>query len=287
MEYYLGLNGEKELNSEMLKKFSGVGMIRGENLCISRMQYFTIPDFCDYVTSYLNDVARIFSDKPVWYRTADLVPHQINLLEGCDMHIKEEQYLIGNRAIRRNLMNIPVYQKELESFVEAYRKNPNLGLLIPFVSNLEEIEIVKELLKKLNYDGKIGIMIEIPSTLFILDEINALGIDNYTIGMNDLTTMILGSKRDISTYSMNDIAVKRAVEFIIEKIHSLNKKITLAGYLNEETLKYAENMGIDRINIHYNEIPLFFDTNTPEEYTKQYDEIKKVYKRIKEERKNQ
>lgn len=86
---------------------------------------------------------------------------------------------------------------------------------------------------------------------------------------------------------MNDIAVKRAVEFIIEKIHSLNKKITLAGYLNEETLKYAENMGIDRINIHYNEIPLFFDTNTPEEYTKQYDEIKKVYKRIKEERKNQ
>ena len=284
MEYYLGLNSEENLNLNMLNNFSGVGMIRGENLCINKLQYFTIPEFCDYVTGYLDYIAKTFKDKPVWYRTADLVPHQINLLNGCDVYLKDDQYLIGNRGIRRNLTTINTYLKELNAFLKAYQQNNNLGLLIPFVSNLDEIKEVKRILETLGYDGKIGIMIEIPSIMLMLDEINELGIDYYTIGMNDLTSMILGSHRDIYTYSMLDESVKKAVKYIVSKVHYFDKKITLAGYLKPEVLNFAQDIGVDRINIHYNEIPLFFDIDNPNLYTYHYEQIKETYKQRKKER---
>lgn len=284
MKYYLGLNSEENINSNMIRNFSGVGMIRGENLCINKMQYFTIPEFCNYVTDYLNYVANIFESKPVWYRTADLVPHQINLLDGCDEYINEDHYLIGNRGIRRNLMIISTYLKELKCFVDAYNKNNNLGLLIPFVSSVSEIKVVKSLLEDLEYNGKIGIMVEIPSAMLMLDEFNGIGVDYYTIGMNDLTSMILGAHRDCPAYSMTNESVKKSVELIVDKVHSFQKKVTLAGYLNHEILDYAEQIGVDNVSIHYNEIPMFFKTDSPEEYTHHYDEIKRVYKRIKNER---
>ena len=284
MEYFLGLNSETNLDKSMISKFSGVGMIRGENLCVNKLEYFTIPSFCNYVTDYLNYVAKTFKDKPVWYRTADLVPHQINNLDGCDAFIEEDQYLIGNRGIRRNLEFIDTYLKELIAYNEAYKNNNNLGLLIPFISNKEEIIKVKELLDKIGYKGKLGIMVEIPSAVIMLDEFNKLGIDYYTIGMNDLTTMVLGAKRDIKAYSINSEAVYRLVDYAIDKIHSFGKKVTVAGYLNPKVLEHTLTNRADAINIHYNEIPIFFDVPDESVYTSQYKELKERYYVRKRER---
>lgn len=286
MEYYLGLNSETNFNFNLFSKFSGVGMIRGENLCISKMQYFLNSDFCNYVIEYLSYVAKNFEGKNVWYRTADLVPHQINLLDGCDHFLKEDQYLIGNRGIRRNLQFYDTYLLELYSFLEAYNKNNNLGILIPFVSNIEEIKTVKEILKKFDYKGKIGVMIEIPSLIFMLDELEKLGIDNYTIGINDLTSNILGAKRDIDAYSINNEAVYKAIEYIVKKIHSFGKKITVAGYLNKEMLEFALKIGVDIINVHYNEIPILFDAQDNNFFEQHYNNIKTNYKNLKKEKNN-
>lgn len=281
MEYFLGLNSETNFNFELFKTFSGVGMVRGENLCIKEMQYFTKEELCNYVTKYLKYIANIFTGKEVWYRTADLVPHQINLLDGCDKVINEEQYLIGLRGVRRNLQFADTYNLELMAFINAYNECHNLGLLIPYISNLEELIQVKQILNAINYNGSLGIMVEIPSIIFMLDEIENLGVDNYTIGVNDLTTNILGVKRDLEIYNINDPAVYKAIEYIVEKVHSFGKKVTLAGYLNREMQKFAENIGVDIINVHYNEIPLLFDTDAPNFFTEYYDNLKANYKEIK------
>ena len=52
MEYMLGLNSEERLNKDIVEFFTGVGMIRGENLCINKMQYFTVDEFRKYVENY-------------------------------------------------------------------------------------------------------------------------------------------------------------------------------------------------------------------------------------------
>ena len=286
MEYFLGLNSETNFDFECFDKFSGVGMIRGENLCINKMQYFTKKDFCDYVTKYLDYVSKIFVEKEVWYRTADLVPHQINLLDGCDKQIDESQYLIGLRGVRRDLAFVSTFKMELEAFLKAYKENKNLSLLIPFVSSVSEIKKVKLLLNEMNYDGKLGIMIEIPSVIFMLEEFNELGIDNYTIGLNDLTSTILGAKRDLDIYSINDPAVRKAIIYIVNKIHQFGKTVTVAGYLNREMLEFVENIGVDYVNIHYNEIPLLLNNIADEGfYVQHYNSIKQNYKAIKRIRK--
>jgi len=140
---------------------------------------------------------------------------------------------------------------------------------------------VKEILNSIGYDGRLGIMVEMSSIIFILDELEEIGIDNYTIGINDLTTNILGAKRDLDVYNVNDPAVHKAIEYIVKKVHSFSKKVTLAGYLNKETHEFARNIGVDIINVHYNEIPILFDTENPSFFTQHYDDIKKKYKTIK------
>ena len=286
MEYYLGLNSETNFNFKLFSKFSGVGMIRGENLCIAKMQYFLNPELCNYITEYLSYVSKSFNGKNVWYRTADLVPHQINALDGCDKHIEEQQYLIGNRGVRRNLQFCDAYLLELNAFFKAHINHNNLGILIPFVSNIDEIKKVKKILKNIGYNGKLGIMIEIPSLIFVLDELNELGIDNYTIGVNDLTSTILGAKRDIEAYSINNEAVYKAIEYIVKKVHSFGKKVTVAGYFNKEMLEFTSRIGVDILNVHYNEIPILFDNQNSEFFEKHYSEIKRNYKQLKKNMKN-
>jgi len=286
MEYYLGLNSESNFDFKLFSIFSGVGMIRGENLCISKMQYFLNPNFCNYTVEYLSYVAKSFDNKNVWYRTADLVPHQINLLDGCDAYLNEDQYLIGNRGIRRNLQFYDTYLLELNSFLKAYQKHNNLGILIPYVSNIEEVKKVKKILENIGYKGKIGIMIEIPSLIFMLDELEELGIDNYTIGVNDLTSNILGAKRDIDAYSINNEAVYKAIEYVTKKVHSFGKKVTVAGYLNKEMLDYVKKIGVDILNIHYNEIPILFNGQDSNFFEKHYNDIKANYKSLKKKREN-
>jgi len=281
MKFYLGLNSEENFNHEIFNYFDGVGMIRGENLCVNKMQYFTIPDFCDYVTNYLIYIANVFNNKTVWYRTADLSPHQIDKLDGSDGSLSDDHYLIGERGIRRNLLFRDTYDKELDAYLRAYQEKNNLGLLIPFVSNIDEIKEVKNILERKNYQGKLGIMIEIPSMIFMLDEVNKLGIDYYTIGLNDLTTMILGANRNISAYQKNNEAVLKAINYIVNKIHSFGKEVTLAGYLSKEVMDPISRINFDAISIHYNEIPLLFDNLDSDFFTQHYHDIKENYKKAK------
>lgn len=282
MKYMLGLNSEENLNDSIVNNFDGVGMIRGENLCVNKMQYFTNPEFKEYIENYLIYISSLFKNKKVWYRTADLVPHQINLLDGCDEVLDDQQYLIGLRGVRRNLKYINTYKQELKAFVNAYNKNNNLGLLIPFVSSPQEIATVVKILKEeFNYKGEYGIMVEIPSVLLRLDEFEKLGVSNYTFGANDMTSMILGADRKIDNYSKNDMAVLKTIKKALEKVHSYGKELTVAGYIDREFFCNLKELGVDIVNIHYNEIPDLFNVESPEEYYAHYKSIKENYERKK------
>lgn len=287
MKYMLGLNSEElDDNDIVFSMFDGVGMIRGENLCINKLQYFPVKEFREFVTGYLKKVSKQFEGKPVWYRTADLVPHQINVLEGADEKFEEKQYLLGTRGIRRNLRGKEAFLQELDCFVNASKNAPNLGIIIPFVSRIDEMEAVVNLLRnKFGYNGKIGMMLETPASIIRLEDFERLGIDNYTIGLNDLTTLILGADRDKKNfYSMNDIAVRDMIKYATDKVHGFGKKITVAGYLSQEVVKSCEELGVDKCNIHYDLIPeIFRDVPNPEKFAIQYRTMKDKYNKKKEE----
>ena len=68
---------------------------------------------------------------------------------------------------------------------------------------------------------------------------NKLGICNYTIGLNDLTSSLLFSHRNLDVYSINNPVVYKVVKYVCDKVHNFNKELTVAGYLNKEMLDFC------------------------------------------------
>lgn len=281
MRYYLGLNSENNFNDPIFSSFDGIGMIRGENLCINKTSYFLDPLFCEYVTKYLCEIADKFEGKPVTYRTADLTSKQINLLDFADeIIVNEKDVLVGNRGIRRNLTHLPAYYEELKCFVNAYKKHKNLQILIPFVSTVEEFLKAREILTSLGYNGKIGIMIETAATMLLLDEFEKASCDFYVIGVNDLTGSLLYSNRDTNVYTINNRAVYKSIELLSQQLRKYNKPVVIAGYLNKEFETFCKDK-IDFLNVHYNEIPDIFSVQNAQFFKNPYKEMRVEYERRK------
>src|SRR3989338_389626 len=63
-------------------------------------------------------------------------------------------------------------------------------------------------------------MVEVPSTVFLIDDFCKEGIDGVSIGSNDLTQLILGIDRDNSTladgFDERNAAVLKAIEQVVK-----------------------------------------------------------------------
>jgi pyruvate,water dikinase len=102
-------------------------------------------------------------------------------------------------------------------------KLKNLWLMIPFVRRTEQVIEIRKMIEEegLNQskDFKLWIMVEVPSTVFMIEELCKTGIDGVSIGSNDLTQLILGVDRDnaaiASEFDERSTAVLRAIQRVI------------------------------------------------------------------------
>nr|MBA4405256.1 hypothetical protein [Nanoarchaeum sp.] len=260
MEYKLGLGGEK-ISDRVSPIFTGVAMIRGEYLCKQKRQYITVPEFQKYVYDYISNIAQVFAPDDVWYRTIELTTEGINRLEGLDYALDERQPDFGLRGIRRGLRYPETFLKELGLISELSKKYRNVHLLIPFVHDIGELQAIERLLKKVDYRNKVGIMAEIPSTILCLEDFCEWGIDNITVGINDLTTFTLGTSRNSDIYNKTHPAVIKLMKRAVEIGRKYGVETGLAGYLNQEIHDIAKEMRFNFLAVFYHEIPLLFGEN--------------------------
>lgn len=72
--------------------------------------------------------------------------------------------------------------------------------MVPFVRTPEELVQVKQLLAEeglyRSSSFKLYLMVEVPSTVFLLDQFLGVGVDGVSLGTNDLTQLIMGVDRD-------------------------------------------------------------------------------------------
>lgn len=283
MKYILGLNGEKLTNKiDFIEE--EIGMIRGEYLCITKQQYFGNPDFVKYFIDYLSNVSSVYKDNDVYYRMADLTSNQMNFLSGALNVFREKYYMDGYRGIRRAAKFQDELMLELSCFVNAWKLNKNLALLVPFVSRVDEIELVRKILDELNYTGKLAIMAETPAACILIKKIiKKVKIDRIVVGLNDLSSFMLASNRHLSTYNVNNEASYEMVKLLINKIKSFNIEVILGGYVNENTAQFYERLGIDKMIVHYHLLPKIFSEINKDKYTSHYDTINKKFKQYRDE----
>ncbi|MEN5299505.1 phosphoenolpyruvate--protein phosphotransferase [Brucella sp. TWI559] len=195
----------------------GVGLFRTELLF---MKHIHLPSE-DMQTETYATLLRAFTPNPVIVRTLDIGGDKP--VAGIEFPDEENPFL-GWRGIRMCLDRPDVFKPQLRALLRA-AVNGNLKVMLPMVSDVEEIRATKRLIAEciteLNSEGKafaafvLGVMIETPAAVFAAREL-AKEAAFFSIGTNDLTQYVMAADRLNPTVAkLNDVshpAVMAAIE---------------------------------------------------------------------------
>ncbi|MGC9042451.1 MAG: phosphoenolpyruvate--protein phosphotransferase [Myxococcota bacterium] len=255
----------EEVDTALSLGTDGIGLLRTEFYFIERPR---TPSEEEQFRSY-DAIAEKFFPKEITIRTLDIGGEKI---PGFISHQKEENPALGIRAIRFCLKNKNLFLSQIKAILRASHRG-NVRILIPMVSKTDEIIETRRLIdeakdiltsekKKFDPNIKIGIMLEIPSVIFIMEDI-ARYIDFFSLGTNDLIQFIMAADRGnielFDSASSPNPAIIRVLKMIYEKAHNLNKPIYVCGEMasEEENIVVLLGIGYRHLSMSPINIPIF------------------------------
>ncbi|AXF76776.1 phosphoenolpyruvate--protein phosphotransferase [Erwinia tracheiphila] len=228
-----GLSAEHEKASG--NRVDGVGLYRTE---IPFMLQNGFPSEEEQVAQY-QGMLQLFLDKPVTLRTLDI---------GADkqlpyMPISEENPCLGWRGIRLTLDQPEIFLVQVRAMLRANVASDNLSILLPMITSIDEIDEairlidratrkVEEMLGYTIPQPRIGVMIEVPSMIFMIPHL-AGRVDFVSIGTNDLTQYLLAVDRNntrvANLYDSLHPAMLRALKMIADEVKCAGIELCLCG----------------------------------------------------------
>ena len=235
-----------ELPEEVEMAFSfgaeGIGLFRSEFIYLQRN---SLPTEEEHLSAY-SRIARAAYPSPVYIRTVDIGGEK----SLPQMKIeKEPNPALGLRAIRFSLWNRDLFKVQLRAILRASTLR-NVRILIPMVTELEEIGEVKLLFEEVKreldreqvkYDRQIplGVMIEVPAAAAITD-ILVKEVDYISIGTNDLIQYYLAVDRSNEfvsyLYKPFHPSVLRLIKSVIATALREGKDVTVCGEMAADPL---------------------------------------------------
>ena len=198
-------------------------------------------------------------DTPVTFRTLDIGGDKILPYMS---RLEEDNPALGWRAIRIGLDRPGLLRTQLRAMLRA-GAGRDLRIMFPMVATASEIDAAKDLTMRevmhltrhgyeLPRDLKLGIMIEVPSVLFALDEILPR-VDFVSVGSNDLTQYLFAADRDnkrVSTrFDPLSPSMLRALKTITDKAAAHGTSVTLCGEMGGKPLDALALIGIGYRNL--------------------------------------
>jgi len=169
---------------------------------------------------------------------------------------KEPNPALGLRAIRFSLKNKDMFKVQIRAILKASSLK-NVRILIPMITEVEEIEEVKLIFRevkeelkreKVRFDENIplGVMIEVPAAAAITD-ILVKEVDYLSIGTNDLIQYYLAVDRSNESvsylYKSLHPSVLRIIKFIIDTTRREGKDIAVCGEMAADPLSAIVLLG--------------------------------------------
>jgi fructose-specific PTS system IIA-like component len=235
----------------------GIGLFRTEMIFFTREE----PPSEEEQFAIYSEAARTASGRPVIIRTFDIggdkqVPY-LNLP-------REDNPFLGYRGARIYAEHHELLQPQLRAILRASAAGC-VQIMAPMISSLEEflqfkaaVELAKQHLTQkgipFQHDVKIGIMVEVPSVAFILDQLSA-EVDFFSIGTNDLSQYFFAADRGnptiASLYSVRHPSFLRFLEQLVEQIHRAEKWIGMCGEMAADVrnLPLLLGLGLDEISV--------------------------------------
>ncbi len=242
-----------ELPEEISHAFSygaeGIGLFRSEFIYLQRL---SLPTEEDHFEIY-SRLAKESYPYPVYIRTIDIGGEK-NLPQ---LKIElEPNPALGLRAIRFSLKNRDLFKIQLRAILRAsFLKN--IRILIPMITEVEEIGEVKHLYSevmedleakriKFNRNTPLGVMIEVPAAAGITD-ILVKEVDYLSIGTNDLIQYYLAVDRsnEFVSYLYKPLhpSVLRLIRFIIGAAAKEGKDVAICGEMAADPLSAIVLLG--------------------------------------------
>ncbi len=211
----------------------------------------------DYEKVIFNGVKKIASYfDEVWVRTSDIRSDEFKNLEGAPKEV-EANPMLGMHGIRFGIRKPKILKAELNALKKVADEGKIVGLLLPQVINLNEVQKVKEILKEINFDNvKLGIMIETPSSIQLIKDFIDEGINFISFGTNDLTQYMLavdrGNQQVQELYNEMHPAILYQLEYIIRVCKRSNVESSICGQSGsrKEMVKFLVEKGIDSISVN-------------------------------------
>ena len=252
MELHVAISAER-FDERLPGRVLGVGLIRGEYILRRARRYIRDPRACEQLTEYLYFVLEQFPDAPVWYRFSDAPSSEINLLEGTDAYLVEEFPEIGVRGMRRALQFPATFRREFESVAVVARQAANLNVILPYVTEMGEVVFALDMASQIGFRNQIGVMIETPAAVFHASGFRSLGIRHFVVGMNDLSSLVIGAGRGSGFDRPTHPALLGTLAALRETLADVS--LAIAGYQVVDMVDQVEKMGFDQVVVHYCSLP--------------------------------
>ncbi|TNF45275.1 MAG: HPr family phosphocarrier protein [Epsilonproteobacteria bacterium] len=168
---------------------------------------------------------------------------------------QENNPFLGIRGVRLFDTHPELLEEQLHAIFLAANNKP-IKIMFPMVSSVEEFTQVKSFAQSVAQKYQVdisnllfGIMIEVPSVLFLLESFNDV-VDFYSIGTNDLTQYLFAIERthpSLKTDALSPV-IFHAIESILQKT---TKPVSICGELatNKEAIAKLLHLGIETLSV--------------------------------------
>src|SRR6202142_2141767 len=193
-------------------------------------------------------------ERPVTFRTLDIGGDKLlPYMKGVD----EQNPALGWRALRIGLDRPALLRMQFRAFIRA-AAGRDLKIMAPMVSTVDEYRVARSMFDhelhwslsrghELPRTTSLGVMVEVPSLLWQLDEI-AVAADFLSVGSNDLMQYLYAvdreHRRGANRFDPLSVGFLRALRSIAQAGERHGTPVTLCGEIGGQTLEAMALMAI-------------------------------------------
>lgn len=256
-------SSHEELTAAFENGADGIGLFRTE---MAFLQLDRPPSEEEQFVIYA-EAARGASGRRVIIRTFDLGGDKA--LPYLNLPTEDNPFL-GYRGVRIYAEHRDLLQVQLRAILRASAFG-QVQIMVPMISSLEEVLQFKSEIAAVKHDLErkgiafqpnilIGIMIEVPSAGFILDQLCS-ELDFFSLGTNDLNQYFMAADRDNPKVTeLSNVlhpGFLRFLKQIVDDIHRAGKWVGMCGEMAGEIrhLPLLVGLGLDEISVPPAQIP--------------------------------
>lgn len=239
-----------------------VGLVRLEGIIATTgkhpvwyIKHDKLPEYIASLASGLRKIAKPFEE--IWVRTSDIRSDEYQHLEGAPQ-ITESNPMLGDHGARFSVRNIDLLAAEFQAIKEVADEFPDkiIGIMMPQIISVEEVNAAKQVAAEVRMPSntKIGIMVETPAAVQIINELCEAGIKFVSFGTNDLTQFTLAIDRNNPSiqdlYNEMHPAVLNSLSYVIRRCKKYGVETSICGQAGSrpEMARFLVGEGIDSIS---------------------------------------